>query len=94
MKYLCALKDLLISLVASTIIIYGLNIVAGFAGADYTFTNGEGTRGARARPRVPRSAPRRPPSPRPRPRARARGRSETAAWDRRGSRGAPASPIA
>ena len=41
MKYLCALKDLLISLVASTIIIYGLNIVAGFAGADYTFTNGE-----------------------------------------------------
>ena len=41
MKYLCALKDLLISLVVSTIIIYGLNIVAGFAGADYTFTNGE-----------------------------------------------------
>ena len=41
MKYLCALKDLLISLVISTIIIYGLNIVAGFAGADYTFTNGE-----------------------------------------------------
>ena len=41
MKYLCALKDLLISLVVSTIIIYGLNIVAGFAGADYVFTNGE-----------------------------------------------------
>ena len=41
MKYLCALKDLSISLVASTIIIYGLNIVAGFAGADYTFSNGE-----------------------------------------------------
>ena len=41
MKYLCALKDLLISLVVSTVIIYGLNIVAGFAGADYTFTNGE-----------------------------------------------------
>ena len=41
MKYLCALKDLLISLAASTIIIYGLNIVAGFAGADYIFTNGE-----------------------------------------------------
>ena len=41
MKYLCVLKDLLISLVASTIIIYGLNIVAGFAGADYIFTNGE-----------------------------------------------------
>tara|TARA_B100000035_G_C20539334_1_gene353200 strand:+ start:57 stop:236 length:180 start_codon:yes stop_codon:yes gene_type:complete len=41
MKYLCALKDLVISLVISTIIIYGLNIVAGFAGADYVFTNGE-----------------------------------------------------
>mgnify|MGYP001315978769 FL=1 len=41
MKYLCAIKDLAISLVVSTIIIYGLNIVAGFAGADYTFTNGE-----------------------------------------------------
>ncbi len=41
MKYLCALRDLIISLVLSTIIIYGLNIVAGFAGADYSFTNGE-----------------------------------------------------
>ena len=41
MKYLCAVKDLAISLVVSTVIIYGLNIVAGFAGADYTFTNGE-----------------------------------------------------
>jgi hypothetical protein len=41
MKYLCAIKDLAISLVVSTFIIYGLNIVAGFAGADYTFTNGE-----------------------------------------------------
>ena len=41
MKYLCALRDLIISLVLSTIIIYGLNIVAGFAGADYNFTNGE-----------------------------------------------------
>ena len=41
MKYLCALRDLIISLVASTIIIYGLNIVAGFSGADYSFTNGE-----------------------------------------------------
>ena len=41
MKYLCALKDLLISLVVSTVIIYGLNITAGFAGADYNFTNGE-----------------------------------------------------
>ena len=42
MKYLCALRDLLISLVASTIIIYAINIIAGFAGADYVFTNGEG----------------------------------------------------
>ena len=41
MKYLCALKDLLISLVVSTVIIYSLNIVAGIAGADYDFTNGE-----------------------------------------------------
>ena len=41
MKYLCAIKDLTISLVVSTVIIYGLNIVAGFAGADYTFTHGE-----------------------------------------------------
>ena len=41
MKYLYALKDLVISLFISTIIIYGLNIAAGFAGADYTFTNGE-----------------------------------------------------
>ena len=41
MKYLCALRDLVISLVASTIIIYGLNFIAGFAGADYNFSNGE-----------------------------------------------------
>ena len=41
MNYLSALKNLLISLVTSTIIIYGLNIAAGFAGADYSFTNGE-----------------------------------------------------
>ena len=41
MKYLCALRDLLISLVASTIIIYAINIIAGFAGAEYSFTNGE-----------------------------------------------------
>ena len=41
MKYLCALRDLLISLVTSTIIIYAINIVAGFAGADYIFSHGE-----------------------------------------------------
>jgi len=41
MKYLCALKDLSISLVTSTIIIYAINIIAGVAGADYVFTHGE-----------------------------------------------------
>ena len=41
MKYLCALRDLSISLVASTIIIYAINIIAGFAGADYVFSHGE-----------------------------------------------------
>ncbi|MDC1156014.1 hypothetical protein OAS94_01010 [Candidatus Pelagibacter sp.] len=41
MKYLCALKDLLISLLVSTIIIYAINFTAGIAGADYIFTNGE-----------------------------------------------------
>ena len=41
MKSLCAIKDLLISLIASTIIIYAINIVAGFAGADYVFSHGE-----------------------------------------------------
>ena len=41
MKYLCALKNLLISLVASTIIIYAINIIVSVAGADYIFTHGE-----------------------------------------------------
>ena len=41
MKYLFALQNLLISLGASTIIIYAINIIAGFAGADYIFTHGE-----------------------------------------------------
>jgi len=41
MKYLCALKDLLISLIVSTIIIYAINFIAGIAGADYVFTHGE-----------------------------------------------------
>ena len=41
MRYLCAVRDLIISLLASTVIIYGLNIGASFAGADYIFTNGE-----------------------------------------------------
>ncbi len=41
MKYLTGLINLIISLVISTIIIYGINIIAGFAGADYSFTHGE-----------------------------------------------------
>ena len=41
MKYVSGLINLIISLVVSTIIIYGINIVAGFAGADYSFTHGE-----------------------------------------------------
>ena len=41
MKYVTGLINLIISLVVSTIIIYGINIVAGFAGADYTFSHGE-----------------------------------------------------
>ena len=41
MIYLFVLKNLLISLVVSTIIIYAINIIAGFAGADYIFTHGE-----------------------------------------------------
>jgi len=41
MNYVNGLVKLLISLVISTIIIYSINIIAGFAGADYSFTNGE-----------------------------------------------------
>ena len=41
MKYISGLIRLIISLVASTVIIYGINIVAGFAGADYSFSHGE-----------------------------------------------------
>jgi len=41
MKYITGLINLIVSLVVSTIIIYTINIIAGFAGADYTFTNGE-----------------------------------------------------
>ena len=41
MKYITGLINLTICLVVSTIIIYAINIIAGFAGADYTFTNGE-----------------------------------------------------
>ena len=41
MKYLTGLIDLLVSLIISTIIIYAINLIAGIAGADYSFTNGE-----------------------------------------------------
>ena len=41
MRYINGLINLIISLVVSTFIIYAINIVAGFAGADYSFTNGE-----------------------------------------------------
>ena len=41
MKYITGLINLIISLVISTIIIYSINFIAGFAGADYSFSNGE-----------------------------------------------------
>ena len=41
MSYLSGLINLVTSLVISTIIIYAINFIAGFAGADYSFTNGE-----------------------------------------------------
>ena len=41
MKYVSGLINLIISLIVSTIIIHGITIIAGFAGADYSFSNGE-----------------------------------------------------
>ena len=41
MKYITGLINLIISLIVSTIIIYAINFIAGFAGADYSFSNGE-----------------------------------------------------
>ena len=41
MKYISSLINLVFSLIVSTIIIYAINIIAGFAGADYSFSNGE-----------------------------------------------------
>ena len=41
MRYISGLINLIVSLVGSTIIFYAINFVAGFAGADYSFTNGE-----------------------------------------------------
>ena len=41
MKYVSGLINLIISLIVSTIIVYGITIIAGFAGADYSFSHGE-----------------------------------------------------
>ena len=41
MRYISGIIKLLISLIVSTIIIYAINFIAGFAGADYSFSNGE-----------------------------------------------------
>ena len=41
MNYINGLINLVVSLVISTIIIYGITIIAGFAGADYNFSHGE-----------------------------------------------------
>tara|TARA_Y100000816_G_C25604147_1_gene323524 strand:+ start:153 stop:332 length:180 start_codon:yes stop_codon:yes gene_type:complete len=40
-KYINGIIKLIVSLFVSTIIIYAINIVAGFAGADYSFSHGE-----------------------------------------------------
>ena len=41
MKYINGLINLIVSLLVSTIVINDINFIAGFAGADYSFTNGE-----------------------------------------------------
>ena len=41
MKYITGLINLIVSLIVSTFIIYAINFIAGFAGADYSFTHGE-----------------------------------------------------
>ena len=41
MKYIIGTINLIISLIVSTIIIYAINFIAGFAGANYSFSNGE-----------------------------------------------------
>ena len=41
MKYINGIVKLFLSLLVSTIIIYAINVAAGFAGADYSFTHGE-----------------------------------------------------
>ncbi len=41
MKYINGFINLITCLIVSTIIIYAINFIAGFAGADYSFSNGE-----------------------------------------------------
>ena len=41
MKYINGIVKLTVSLIVSTIIIYAINLIAGIAGADYSFSNGE-----------------------------------------------------
>ena len=41
MNYLSGLINLIFCLVVSTIIIYAINFIAGFAGEDYSVTKGE-----------------------------------------------------
>ncbi len=41
MKYIYGLTNLITCLISSTVIIYSINIIAGFAGADYSFSHGE-----------------------------------------------------
>ena len=41
MTYITGLINLIVSLIISTFIIYAINFIAGFAGADYSFTHGE-----------------------------------------------------
>tara|TARA_B100000767_G_scaffold197354_1_gene184360 strand:+ start:313 stop:492 length:180 start_codon:yes stop_codon:yes gene_type:complete len=40
-KYITGSINLILSLAVSTIIFYTINFIAGFAGADYSFTHGE-----------------------------------------------------
>ena len=41
MRYITGSINLIVSLIVSTFIIYAINFIAGFAGADYSFTHGE-----------------------------------------------------
>ena len=41
MRIVNGLINLILSLVVSTIIIYGINIIAGFAGSDYAYSHVE-----------------------------------------------------